>query len=92
VIEKEFLSQLLKVGLALAFTLLVLYLLLPYLLGKKVPLKGKRGNMELEGVLPIGKDLFFLQVRLGKKRLYLIVSPSYAVILHEESANDDASP
>jgi len=89
--EKEFLTQILKVGLALAFTLLVLYFLLPYLIGRKTPLKGKKGNIELEGVLPVGKDVFLLQVKLGKKRLYLIVSPSYAVVLHEERADDGTS-
>jgi len=80
----------LKVGIALVVVLALVYFTLPLTLRGR--LKGfKSKNIKLEEVLPLGKELFFVCVRIKEKRFYLLVGPNYAKVLHEESTDSSDS-
>ncbi|WP_164930789.1 hypothetical protein [Aquifex aeolicus] len=86
----EVLEYLLKVGISLLVVLVLLYFALPVILrGRLQRLKAK--NLKLEEVLPLGKDMFFVCVRIKEKKFYLLISPNYAKVLYEESVNDSHS-
>ncbi|RUM30722.1 MAG: hypothetical protein DSY42_04085 [Aquifex sp.] len=86
----ELWGYVLKVAIALIITISLLYFLLPIIIKRGI--KTRRGkNVEIEEVLPLGKEIFFVSLRIKDKRIFLIFSPYFAKVLYEESIDDNTS-
>ncbi len=81
----------LQVILSLLFVLVVLYFLLPVVLKRRFPYLGKKGNIELEELLPLGKETFLASVKIKNRRYYIIFSDKFAKILREEDVDSSVS-
>lgn len=80
-----------QVILSLLFVLVFVYFLLPAVLKRRIPYFSKRGSMELEEVLFLGRETFIASVRIKNRRYYVIFSDKFAKILREEDVNTDSS-
>ena len=81
----------LQVVLSLLFVLAVLYFLLPILLRRKIPYLGRKGSIELEEIIPLGRETFIARIKLKYKRYYIIFSDKFAKIILEEDVKSDFS-
>ena len=91
-IEKEYL---IKVLISLFVVLALAYFTIPLFLKRRfffpfLKLKGK-GNIEVEDFISLGKDIFIVQLRISKKRLYVIITQNYSEVIHEESISDNSN-
>ena len=82
---------LLQVFISLLFVLAVLYFLLPVLLKRKIPYLSRKGSVEVEEIIPLGRDTFIASVKIKSRRYYILFSDKFAKILREEDANSSAS-
>ena len=82
---------LLQVILSLLFVIGFLYFLLPILLKRRIPYLGKKGNIEIEELIPVGKETFLASIKIKDRRYYILFSDKFAKILREENANTDSS-
>jgi len=82
----EVFEYFLKVGLSLVVVLLLLYFTLPLIFRERLK-KLKSKTIKLEEVVPVGKDIFFVCVRIKERKFYLLISPNYAKVIYEESLN-----
>ncbi len=82
---------LLQVFLSLIFVLGVLYFLLPVLLKRRIPYLSRKGNIEVEELIPLGRETFIASVKIKNRRYYVLFSDKFAKILREEDVNPSAS-
>ena len=82
---------LLQVLLSLLFVLAVLYFLLPAVLKRRLPYLSRKGNVEVEELIPLGKETFIASVKVKNRRYYIIFSDKFAKIFREEDADSSTS-
>ena len=81
-----------QVFLSLLLVLAFLYFLLPLSLKRRLPYISKRkGNIEVEEIVPLGRDILLISVRIKEKRYYILLSDKFAKILREEDVNTSSN-